>query len=86
MTSHSMSFGRPLRAHPASSTQWLGQFTEMMLKALRQIDRWQLGQRQEQPRSAQDVLDWADRLQSREPGFASDLRAAALRSMNERSD
>lgn len=86
MTSASMSFGRPLRGHPASPTQWLGQFTAMMLKALRQLDRWQLGHHQEQPKSAQDVLDWADRLQAREPGFASDLRAAALRAMNERSD
>ncbi len=86
MTSHSMSFGRPLRANLTYPSKLLSQFTAWMLNSLRQLDRWQLGHHQEQPKSAQDVLDWADRLQAREPGFASDLRAAALRAMNERSD
>lgn len=86
MTSHSMSFGRPLRRHPAVAAQLFGQATAWLLQSLQQLDRWQLGLRPEPAQTAEDVLNWATRLEASEPGFASDLRAAALRSMSERKD
>ncbi len=33
------------------------------------------------PRTPEEVLDWACRIEATEPGYASDLRAAALRAM-----
>ncbi len=87
MTHSSMTFGRP--AHPLAirGTPWLNRTTAAVLSLLRRLDRWQLSLRQERPMSAQDVLDWAQRLQTTDPGFAADLRAAALRSTpDERKD
>lgn len=86
MTSHSMTFGHPARRSAAAPSVWLAAGTALLLKTLHRLDQWQLGLRQEEPQSAQDVLDRAKRIEASEPGFASDLRAAAMRSMDAQRD
>lgn len=79
MTSASMTFGRPTRLAAPRGSMWFAAATASVIGALRRLDHWQLGLQREEPRSVEDVLAWARRLESTEPGFAADLRAAALR-------
>ena len=84
MTSASMSFGRPVRLNIPRGSLWFANGFAMLIEGLRRLDRWQLGLvRKQEPRTAEDVLAWATRLEPTDPSFASDLRAAALRSMND---
>lgn len=78
MTNASMTFGRPERLVIPRGSAWLAAGAALLIDGLRRVDRWQLSQ-QEEPRNAAEVLAWADRLEPSEPGFAADLRAAALR-------
>ena len=80
MTSASMTFGRPARLNLSRGSQWFASVPALLISALRRIDRWQLNLVQEQvPSTADDVLALAQRLEPHQPGFAADLRAAALR-------
>ena len=81
MTSASMSFGRSARLNIPRGSLWFANGAALLIEGLRRLDRWQLSLHREEPRSADDVLEWANRIEATEPGFASDLRAAALRSM-----
>ena len=81
MTSASMTFGRPARLNIPRGSLWFAAGATALIEGLRRLDRWQLSLHREEPRSADDVLEWANRIEASEPGFASDLRAAALRSM-----
>lgn len=83
MTSNSMTFGRPPRITLPRAATWFASGATLLITALRRLDRWQLSLKQEQPRSAEEVLDWANRIEATEPGFAADLRAAALRAMDD---
>ncbi|MES2716545.1 MAG: hypothetical protein V4795_12310 [Pseudomonadota bacterium] len=83
MTSASMSFGRPARLNIPRGSLWFANGAATLIEGLRRLDRWQLSLAQKQePRTAEDVLAWAKRIEATEPSFASDLRAAALRSMD----
>ena len=82
MSSASMSFGRRTSQALPRGVNLLAAFTGALLALLRRIDRWQLGAVRAEPQTAEEVLAWAARIQHSEPGFAADLRAAALRSMN----
>lgn len=83
MTSASMTFGRPTRIAIPRGAQWAADITSALLEGLQRLDRWQLSLRREEPKTADEVLAWAHRIESTEPGFAADLRAAALRSMGD---
>lgn len=83
MSHASMTFGRPQRMAIPRGSVWLAGAAAWLIDGLRRLDRWQLGLQQEQPKSVDDVLAWADRLEPTEPGFAADLRAAALRADHE---
>jgi hypothetical protein len=82
MTSASMTFGRPTRLAVSRGSVLLGTLAAGLIGGLRRLDNWQLRQLREEPKSAEAVLAWASRIEANEPGFASDLRAAALRSMS----
>lgn len=84
MTSASMSFGRPGRLTIPRGSLWFGLMAAALIARLRQLDNWLLSHKQAELQSAEDVLDWARRIEATEPGFASDLRAAALRSMGDK--
>ena len=79
MTSASMTFGRPTRLAVPRGSLWFAGLAIGLINALRRLDQWQLGLQHEEPRSTEEVLAWARRIESTEPGFAADLRAAALR-------
>jgi len=81
MSNASMTFGRPTRLAVPRGSVWLGTLAATLINSLRRLDNWQLRQLREEPKTAEGVLDWASRIEASEPGFASDLRAAALRSM-----
>lgn len=80
MSSASMSFGSNMRYGAPRGAVWAGKAMAAVIKALQRVDGWLLAQRRPEPRTVQEVLDWARRVESSEPGFAADLRAAALRS------
>lgn len=81
MTSASMSFGRKARLDIPRGALWFAAGATALINGLRRLDRWQLGLTQQEPRTAEEVLAWATRIEATEPSFAADLRAAALRSM-----
>jgi hypothetical protein len=82
MTVQSMSFGANTRYDVLPSAWFTGLMTGAV-KLLRRIDQWQLESHRFEPKTAQEVLDWAMRIEATDPGFAADLRCAALRSMAE---
>jgi hypothetical protein len=78
MSVQSMSFGANTR-YEVMPAAW---FTHLMTAAvtlLRRLDQWQLRSYRDEPKTAQEVLDWAARIEATDPGFASDLRCAAMR-------
>lgn len=79
MSNSSMTFGRPTRVVIPSASAWLAGITATLIQGLRRLDRWQLSLQHADPRTADEVLAWADRIENTEPGFAADLRSAALR-------
>lgn len=79
MSNASMTFGRPTRLAIPRGSLWLGTLAAMLINQLRALDSWLLSTKQQEPQTAEDVLAWASRIEATEPGFAADLRAAALR-------
>ncbi len=86
MSNASMSFGRPGRLVVPRASLWLGAWAGAVIQQLRALDNWLVSKRQQEPRNAEEVLAWASRIEAREPGFAADLRAAALRSQHPKAD
>ncbi len=82
MKSASMTFGRPARLTIPRGSQWFGAMAAWLINLLRRLDRWQLSLPQEEPRTAEEVMAWANRIQHSDPGFSADLRAAAMRSLD----
>ena len=81
MTSASMTFGRPTRIAIPRGAQWFAALTDTVIQGLQRLDQWMLSARHEEPQSPEEVLAWAKRIEHSEPGFAADLRSAALRAM-----
>lgn len=79
MSNVSMTFGRPGRLVVPRGSLWLGTLAALLINQLRALDSWLLSTKQQEPQTADDVLAWASRIEATEPGFAADLRAAALR-------
>ena len=84
MSSASMTFGRPTRVALPRGAQWFASLTAFAIDGLRKLDRWQLSLQRQEPQTAEEVMAWAKRIERTEPGFAADLRAAALRSMGDK--
>ena len=82
MTSASMTFGRRTRLAVPRGSFWLGSLAAAAINGLRRLDDWQLRRQRNEPKTAEEVLAWASRIEATEPSFAADLRAAALRSMD----
>lgn len=83
MSNASMTFGRPGRLVVPCGSLWLGTLAAMLIKQLRALDTWLLSTQPEEPKNAEEVLAWASRIEATEPGFAADLRAAALRAKDQ---
>jgi hypothetical protein len=80
MNSASMTFGRPTRLVVPRGSIWIAGLITAMIDGLRRLDSWQLNQQRNEPKTVEGVLNWARRIEATDPGFASDLRAAAMRS------
>jgi hypothetical protein len=80
MNSASMTFGRPTRLAIPRGSIWMAGLVTAMIDGLRRLDDWQLNQQRHEPKTAEGVLNWARHVEATDPGFASDLRAAAMRS------
>ena len=83
MTSASMTFGRPTRLTVPRGSLWFANLAVALLSLLRRIDQWQLKSMRAEPQTAEEVLDWARRIETTDPSMSADLRAAALRSMGQ---
>ncbi len=81
MNNASMTFGRPTRSAAPRASIWLARIAFSMITGMRRLKSWQFNQRHAEPKTAEDVLRWAQRIEATDPGFASDLRAAAMRSI-----
>ena len=79
MTNASTTFDRPQRLVIPRGSAWLAAAAALLIDGLRRLDRWQLSLQRNEPRTVEEVMAWADRIEQTEPSFAADLRAAALR-------
>ena len=84
MSSVSMTFGRPTRLAIPRGALWFGTLAAALIDALKRIDQWQLVRRARRTNDVEDVLAWANRIEASDPGFAADLRGAALREAGRR--
>lgn len=82
MTSASMTFGRANSAGIPRGSLWFANGAAALIRLLRRLDTWQLQRAKKGPETAEEVLDWARSIESTDPGFAADLRAAVYRSQN----
>ena len=85
MSNASMTFGRPSRLVVPCGSLWLNGLAALLIQQLRALDSWLLSPRQQVPKNAEEVMAWASRIEATEPGFAADLRAAALRAQDKGS-
>ena len=69
-----MTFGRPARF----DTTFAGRALSALLSAPARLDAW-LERREQARMTANDVLAFARSVEASDPGFAADLRGAALR-------
>ena len=77
---------QPTRPASTRTMAALVAFTGAVAGGLHRLDEWLLSPRWPEPKTAEEVLAWANRIQATEPGFAADLRAAALRAMDQSVD
>lgn len=80
MSTASMTFGRPTRIVIPRGSVWFANLAFALINVIRRIDRWQLERQNTEPRDAAEVMEFARRVEDSDPGFAADLRAAAMRS------
>jgi len=83
MSTASMSFGRPIRVTFPRSSCWFAHTAAAVIGLLRRLDRWLRDHAADEPKTPEEVLEWARRIEKSDPGFASDLRFAALRAMDD---
>ncbi len=85
MSTASMTFGRSNRIVIPRGSIWFANLAFALINLVRRIDRWQLERAEHEPQTAAEVMELARSVEKTDPGFAADLRAAALRS-NEGED
>ncbi len=82
MHTASMTFGRSSRLAAFRPSALFVSAMAGLLGSLRRLDRWLLARDHCEPKTRAEVLEWAHRIERSDPGFAADLRAAALRDDN----
>jgi hypothetical protein len=85
MTSASMTFGRPIRVVLSQLGQWFAGMSAALAERLQQFDGWLANTQPMEANTPEEVLAWAQRIEATQPGFAADLRSAALRALDEAS-
>jgi hypothetical protein len=82
MSTASMTFGRSTRLSAPRGSVWFANAAAGLINLLRKADQWQLARATKDPQNAEEVLAWARDVESSDPGFAADLRAAVYRSQS----
>ncbi len=82
MSTASMTFGRTTRMAAPRGSVWFANAAAGLINLLRKADQWQLARAKQEPQSAEEVLAWARDVESSDPGFAADLRAAVYRAQS----
>jgi hypothetical protein len=77
----STTFGRPARRPLSRPSALFVAVSAGLIGQLHRLDRWLVERDHPEPQTPAEVLDWACRIEATDPGFAADLRAAALRAM-----
>lgn len=80
MSTTSMTFGRPTRMAIPRGSVWFANLAFALINLMRRIDRWQLDRAEREPRNVVELMEFARSIETSDPGFAADLRAAAMRS------
>lgn len=83
MSTASMTFGRPTRIVVPRGSIWFANLAFALIGAIRRLDRWQLARQNDEPTTPAEVMEYARQIEATDPGFASDLRAAALRASSQ---
>ncbi len=81
MSTISMTYGRPARLDTRPFIHLVRRGVDRVLDLPRRLDAW-LEARDQARMTAADVLALARRIEDTDPGFASDLRGAALRAID----
>ncbi len=83
MTNPSMTFSYGHGLHAPRGARWAADAMAAVIQGIRRFDQWLLSARSAEPQTPQEVLEWARRIEAREPSFAADLRAAAQRALRD---
>ena len=79
MQVNTLPFERPRRSVDLRFSAARAAIAAMFLNLVREIDYWLFTNPVETPRTPDELLAMANRLESTQPSYAADLRAAALR-------
>lgn len=79
MSAVSMSFGHSHGLAFPRGSIWFGNMAAALINGIRRLDAWQVQRRAMKSDDVEDVLAWAQRIENTDPGFAADLRGAAMR-------
>jgi hypothetical protein len=81
MSIHTMTYGHPHRVSLPQFGHSLALASAPLTALMRRCSSW-LDTRDGEPRTSQEVLAYARRIEDRDPGLASDLRGAAMRDLD----
>lgn len=79
MSSVSMSAGCNSHLAIPRGSLWFGTLAAMLIDGLKNLDHWMIERRKRRTNDVEELLALAGRVEATDPGFASDLRAAAVR-------
>ena len=79
MSSVTVSVNHPHRLAAPRGAIWLGTIAALMIDSLKRLDEWMIERRQRRANDVEELLALASRVEATDPGFASDLRGAAMR-------
>lgn len=82
MHAASMTYGQSSRLAAFRPSALFVSAVAGLLGAIHRLDRWLVARGRYEPKTRAEVLEWARRMEHSDPGFAADLRAAALRDHN----
>lgn len=79
MSNASMTFGRQARLTMPRGAVLFANLAFALINGARRVDRWLLSRRPDGPTTPEEVMAYARQFEKTDPGYAADLRAAAMR-------
>lgn len=80
MTTQTLSVVCPAPVSMPRGARWFADAAIALFEGVRRLKPLRIEADPQTPHTPEDLLAWASRIEHTQPGFASDLRAAALRS------